>query len=394
VPDLSTIFDHELDFDPVAPDLDVWLKQVPGRWVVYLFAGADDSPIQLLCVKNLRSSLKRRLSGEEMLGPTKRVNYREVVRRIHWRRVDSAFEADMVYLDAARQLFPHNYQSLVGFRPAWFVHVNPEADFPRYTKTSDLSAKAGIYLGPIEDKTSAAHLVELAEDTFDLCRYYNILIQAPHAKACPYKDMGKCPAPCDGSISMSDYRAMIRRSVQALANPSRVIAEQTQRMQQAAADLRFEEAAKAKALLDKLSQLSKGAYRHVATLDDFAFLSLQRGPWAHTAKLFLITLWQIEELAGLPNTSSPPLDIPSMALDRARQHRADASVASSDPAAAERLGVVSHHLFAPLKQASGVFLRLCDLDDKAFIKACRDLQKQKAEAESEGEGVVKELQST
>ena len=79
-------------------------------------------------------------AARRTIGPSRRVNYREIVRRVHWRRVDSAFEADWLYFEAARVLFPQTYQGMVGFRPAWFVHVNPEATFPRYTKTIDLGA--------------------------------------------------------------------------------------------------------------------------------------------------------------------------------------------------------------------------------------------------------------
>src|SRR5439155_16195446 len=119
-----------------------------------------------------------------------------------WRRVDSAFEADVVYLAAARELFPRTYRGMIGFRPAWFVHVNPEHNFPRYVKTIDATTRAGLLLGPLEDKHDAARLIEIIEDSFDLCRYYHVLVEAPNAMACAYTQMGKCPAPCDGSISM------------------------------------------------------------------------------------------------------------------------------------------------------------------------------------------------
>src|SRR5687767_15090654 len=144
VGDWSTIFDRRVDFDPAAGDFDAFVRQVPAKWVVYLLADADGRPVQLLCVKNLRYSLKRRLGTEEQAsgagaGPSRRVNYRDLVRRVYWRRVDSAFEADWLYYEAARLLFPQTYQGMVGFRPAWFVHVNPEANFPRYTKTIGLA---------------------------------------------------------------------------------------------------------------------------------------------------------------------------------------------------------------------------------------------------------------
>ena len=97
------MFDSSAEFDPARP-LDELLKVVPAKWVVYLFADADGQPVQLLCVKNLRASLKRRLGGDELIGPTRKVNYRDLVRRISWRRVDSAFEANLLYLEKARQM--------------------------------------------------------------------------------------------------------------------------------------------------------------------------------------------------------------------------------------------------------------------------------------------------
>ena len=116
---------------------------------------------------------------------------------------------------------------MVGFRPAWFVHVDPDANFPRYVKTTDLAARTGVYLGPLEDKHAAARLIQLAEDAFDLCRYYNILVESPHAKACAYKEMGKCPAPCDGSISMDAVPPARRAGAcETLVDPAEFVREQ------------------------------------------------------------------------------------------------------------------------------------------------------------------------
>src|SRR5688572_1349243 len=100
--DFQTIFTDHADFDP-AGDFEAFAKSVPARWAVYLLADVDDRPVQLLCVKNLRYSVKRRLGpGEPDAAPSKRVDYRDLVRRVHWRRVDSAFEADWVYYEVAR----------------------------------------------------------------------------------------------------------------------------------------------------------------------------------------------------------------------------------------------------------------------------------------------------
>jgi hypothetical protein len=410
----TAVFDRHLAFDPAAgvAGLDEFLKGAPARWAVYLLADADDRPVQLLCVKNLRYSLKRRLGGggdDEAAGPSRRVNYRELVRRVHWRRVDSAFEADWLYYEAARACFPDTYQGMVGFRPAWFVHVDPDAAFPRYTKTTDLAkladrgggcgsgtgvpggggAGAGANLfGPLEDKHAAGRLVQLVEDAFDLCRYHHILVDAPRAKPCAYKEMGKCPAPCDGSISLPQYRQLVRWSVRTLQDPAEFIREQEARMGAAAAELRFETAGKIKQFVEQLRQLGKGPFRHARPLREFVFVSLQHGPRAGTAKVFLISRGRVEEVLGLLGDAPNPGAVLRVALERA----AELEAAPLDASGAERIGVVAHHLFSGKHR--GVFLRLDTIDEKSLAKAYRDLGKQAPAAEEpEGEGVLKELQS-
>ncbi len=302
--DVQSIFEHSAAFDP-AGDFEAFLQQVPARWAVYLMSNSENRPVQLLCVKNLRASLKRRLGGEAIdAGPSKRVDYRELVRHIFWRRVDSRFEADAVYLEAARGVFPQTYHGMIGFRYAWFVHVNPEANFPRYVKSIDLTTKTGQLIGPLEDKHAAAKLIQITEDAFDLCRYYNILIEAPNGKACAYKEMGKCPAPCDGSISMQQYHHMIDWSASIIVDPGDYIREQTRRMNQAAAELKFETAGKIKAYIDLLSQLGKGPSATRGGWRISPTFPLQRGPWEGTAKLFVITPGRVDEIAGV--ITEPP----------------------------------------------------------------------------------------
>ncbi|HWE97328.1 MAG TPA: hypothetical protein VG269_25445 [Tepidisphaeraceae bacterium] len=390
MPEIPSIFDQRLEFDP-GGDFEVFARKAPAAWVVYLLSDAQDRPVQLLCVKNLRYSLKRRLGSEgETGGISKRVNYRELVRYVRWRRVDSAFEADWLYYEAARLVFPESFRGMVGFRPAWFVHVNPDAKFPRYQKTTDLLPRPGVLIGPLEDKHAAARLIEIVEDAFDLCRYYQILTEAPHGSACAYKEMGKCPAPCDGSISIEQYRRVVEWSSRTVVDPAEHLREQTKRMQAAATELRFETAAKIKAYIEQMSQLGKGPYRHAARLEDFAYLSLQHGPRGHggSAKVFLITPGRIEEILGLV-AEPKPSEMLRIALTRLEE-RAGGTM---DEPGAERVGIAAHHLFSP-KQSQGVFLRMDDIDEKAIAKAWRDLKKQAAPAEDvEGEGVMKELQA-
>src|SRR5439155_19615281 len=95
-----------------------------------------------------------------------------------------------------------------------------------------------FYFGLIKDKHEIQKLVHTMEILFDLCRDYSILTKSPHAGPCPWKQMGKCVGPCDGTIDLSAYRQIVAFSAKVLADPQDYVREQTLRMEQAAAELR------------------------------------------------------------------------------------------------------------------------------------------------------------
>lgn len=380
------MLESQRDFNP-ADDLDAWLKTIPAKWAVYLMSDSEGLPVQLLCVKNLRASLQRRLGDNEQIGPSRRVGYRDLVRKIIWRRVDSDFEADLIYLESARRIFPETYRGMLAFKEAWFLRVDPQAKFPRYFKTNDLTSVEGELVGPLKDKDAAGRLIELVEDAFDLCRYYNVLVESPHGRACAYKEMGRCPAPCDGSISMEQYHQMIRNSLAVLLDPGPYIERQEFEMHRAAEELQFERAAKIKNHLERVLKMRAGLFAQVRSISQFKFISLQRGPRRGTAKIWFISPTRIEELLAFIRSPADWASIVHYLQEQAGQECAG----PIDRAAAERLAVVASHLFVPKKQ--GFILPAADLTATGMSDAYGRLQKQKEEPEVIGEGIIRDLQS-
>jgi excinuclease ABC subunit C len=355
---LSRLFPESVELG--ADYTEVQLKTFPAKWVVYVLADANDRPVQLLSVRNLRASLLRRLLDVQRDAPTRKLDYREIVRKVWFRRVDSALEADSVYFEFAHQLFPGRVEELATFARPWFIHVDPAAEFPRYTRTQDLSARSGILIGPIETRAMAGRLIEDVLDGFDLCRYHHILIQAPHATACPYKDMKKCPAPCDGSVSMEQYRALVDLSAQFLTDPSAWIQSQEQRMHEAASELEFELAAKIKDYVDFLKRLQKGPCRFARPLDDFSYVSVQRGGKSGIVKLFLVEPGRLEMVGTVDVKNDDVAEIVHSIVERRR-----ASSTDVDARGALLMGLAWHHLlrsqredeFIPLREVTADRLR-------------------------------------
>ena len=187
---------------------------------------------------------------------------------------------------------------------------------------------------------------------------------------------------------MEQYRNLIEWSARTLVDPGDAVRAHSRRMQQAAAELRFESAAKIRAYVNQLSQLGKGPYRHARLLKDFQFVSFQHGPREGAAKVFLIGPGEIREPMCLCGEPARPAETLRAILEAC----ADRATTALDQTGTERIGIVAHHLFSP-RQSQGVFLPLDQIDEWAIARAWRDLRKQSPQEPTEAEGVLKELQT-
>ncbi len=272
-------------FDPATPT-ESWRLGVPAKPACYLLADADDQPILLATVADLRAALVRRLAEQPADDqPTRKVDYRAVTRRVHYRPVASRFEADLVYLENARHFFPDRYEKLIRH---WLC-VDLHAQHPRFIHIHQPRTDQGHCLGPLPTRAAAGQFIQLLEDLFDLCRYHEILVQGPHGTACSYKQMGKCPAPCDGSVSMDHYRAQVQQAL-ALAQGSRqrFIDQWTDQMQQASGALAFEQAGRFKAMIDQARKADAPAYAFMQPAERFGYLVLQPGQGRRQVRAFAV----------------------------------------------------------------------------------------------------------
>ena len=386
--DLTALFEHTIDFDPGA-GVEAIALDVPAAWCVYLLADVDGQPVQLLCVKNLRASLRRRLAVSDE--PTRRADLTQVVRRVAWTRVDSAYEQDLTYLEAARACFPESYAGVLGFYPAWFLHLNPDTTYPRLTRQNQIDKQTGVYVGPLPDKHAADKLVRAVEDTFDLCRDWERLT-SDKSDPCQWRQMGKCVGPCEGppgGVSLDAYRGLVAEAAAAMCDPAGVASALEQRMRAAAAEQRFEDAASIKKHAENVAALGEGNRRHARPIEQFRFLAVLPGGDGF-AKVFAITPTRSRFVAAVPADGDKTLR--EAVLSASRDLLAEVESRPSATDEFERVSLATLHLFAPKKQP-GVWLHTSELTDRKFAAAVASATKPAAEAASDNEGEVRGLQS-
>lgn len=376
---VDDIFPGRAAFDANAGD--AFFELVPAKACVALFIDASGGALQLVCTKNLRAMLRRRLENpdaEEAALPGKRIDYRALLSAVAWRRVDSDFEMDLIYIEATRRAFPSHWRRLIPDRSAYFVAIDTSHPHPDFVRTSDSahSDQTAIF-GPFPDRAKADRWIELARDAFDLCRYRAILAQAPNGRACSYKQMNKCPAPCDGTVTLDSYRQGVSSAVTSIRFPAALVAELGERMKTHAGQLEFEQAGRVKSRLAIVSQLSDGHYKGVRPIDAFRFITVQPGPKRGTAKVFMITDHFIVEAIDIADPKTATLRDTLSALDAVQPP-------SLWPPEV-LLGLASFHLAG--SKSGHRFIARQDLTSEKFDALVADACKPRAAKEESGEPI-------
>lgn len=131
--------------------------------------------------------------------------------------------------------------------------------YPRVMLTRRMVRASGRYFGPYSSAGYAHALLELVASLYPLrsCKLAlsEDAVSKGKFKVCLNAHLGRCCAPCTGEISKADYDAMIAAVETLLSGGAReLIRDWRGRMQQAAAELRFEDAQQYKDRLDILEK--------------------------------------------------------------------------------------------------------------------------------------------
>jgi excinuclease UvrABC nuclease subunit len=292
------MFDAHLDVSP--PLSDEQLSQIPAKRGVFLLTADGDRPILLTTAASIRSRLRGRLEEHDPSQSTRSADLRAITRAVHWKLAGGHFEMDWRYLQLALAIWPKSYAKLLSWKPAWFVHVDPDEPYPHFERMRDVLAAPGRCVGPFETARSAEKFIEIVQDAFDLCRDIQCLRRSPATARCAYGQMGRCLSPCDGSVSMDEYRLVVAQAAEFAAGlRAQRVDELKARMQSEARELKFERAAATKARLERLAELEAPAYRHVAAVREFSFLMIQPSGSRRRVEVFFADRGTIEQAEPL-----------------------------------------------------------------------------------------------
>ncbi len=299
------------------------ISTAPAKPAVYAFFSADGKPLLAAVTGNLRATLGRRLAPKVGLTPYRKastaadgvgaipaspapgalVDYSGIVKSISYLKVCSSFWGNWIYSLVVRKLFPRDHQQLIGWKPAWFLSLQPDAPTPVFSLSTKIAQNAQVY-GPLAGRGCGQNLIQELTDLFDLCRYEEILRQSPNGRPCAYKEMGKCPAPCDGSVAMTDYRAQLRQAAGVLEqwdHPDRggIVQELENAMRAAALRMDFRLAGKLRDKCDQLRGLYAAGADYLVPINRWGALVLAPGNTGRWIEPFVASVrgvWRLEQV--------------------------------------------------------------------------------------------------
>ena len=257
----------------------------------------------------LGASADMRSWSADRLGPAAEgaKDLRSASAQVRWVRCGSLFESDLMFLGAAAELDPLLHRTVQRKLAVWWIGIDPMADAPRwsYTDEPERIGAGVVHLGPFSDRASAKGHAEWLDDRFELCRFPDELARAPRGKPCLYKDMNRCPAACDGSEPIAEYRGRLRRALGFRRADISVLQDRlVDEMQQASQAQDFDRAARVKQTLETLDAMDSPALEALRGLDEHAWAAVTRSERSRTARVLALAhgRWQrvgdIEVLTG------------------------------------------------------------------------------------------------
>ena len=271
-PGLAPSFSSEPSDDLVS--IREQVDQVPTDPGCYLWKDGSGKVIYVGKAKNLRARMRQYVTLQD--DRAKIPLMMQVVRSFDYIVVENEHEALVLERNLIAQYRPYFNVDFKDDKSYPYIAITESDTFPAIKYTREKHKKGTRYFGPYTDSYAARQTIETLRKVVPICSATCVewkrakrllekdpdgaavanLLLAKKGRPCFDYHVGKGPGVCVGAIDTVSYAKNVRQVENFLrGNRSEIVSELKDQMQEAAADLDYEKAARLKSRLTSLSDL-------------------------------------------------------------------------------------------------------------------------------------------
>ncbi len=235
------------------------LKKLPKKPGVYIMRDAGDVIIYVGKAKVLHNRVRSYFRSNIGRGPAIDQMVRQIA-RFEYIVTDSELEALILENNLIKEHRPKYNTLLVDDKTYPYIKVTTGEAYPRILFSRIRKKDKARYYGPFSSAAAVHDTIELLNRMYGLRECgRNLPRDIGKERPCLNYQMKRCLGPCvPGAVGEEEYRSRVELAVEFLSGDySRVLRDLQEKMEAAAEELRFEEAARYRDLLRSVQQVSQ-----------------------------------------------------------------------------------------------------------------------------------------
>ena len=229
--------------------LRAFARETPLEPGVYIWRDSENRIIYVGKARNLRNRLGSYFAGAKDVKTTSLINHAKSIETII---VSNEYEALLLENTLIKQHSPKYNINLKDGKTYPVIRITADP-FPRVFRTRHIVEDGSLYFGPFANIPAVDRALDLIKKHFPLRKCKTM---KKRDSPCMYYHINRCLAPC--SKEVPEYQAQVERVRKLLAGETSALKEElTARMNEAAAALKFEEAAGFRNAIKSIESLSE-----------------------------------------------------------------------------------------------------------------------------------------
>ena len=234
------------------------LKKLPGKPGVYIMHGEKDEIIYVGKAVSLKNRVRQYFQSSRNKG-AKIEQMVTHITRFEYIVTDSELEALVLECNLIKEHRPKYNTMLKDDKTYPFIKVTVNEPYPRVLFSRTMKKDKAKYFGPYTSSTAVKDVIELVRKIYMVrsCNR-NLPRDCGKDRPCLYYHMKQCTAPCQGNVSEEAYKRNIGQVLHFLnGNFQETIDQLTEKMMAASEDMRFEDAAGYRDLINSIRRIGE-----------------------------------------------------------------------------------------------------------------------------------------